>query len=263
MKKTGEVVIIGKALTTVPARGGQTAMSRVDRTITMFRRKAMVKLLRSWREFAGSARARFMKQDVRPELPKEDAESLRDLMRACINAKGGEISARLRTVELGHTYLSLNEIGKKRFLETLAGEFGVDHKTLLKVVGKLQVAAHENEMIRIERELKDALESPRERILRQFNALPNGFKFLVDIRADLMALTSGSPVLEGLEHDLKGLLSAWFDIGLLDLAEINWDSPAALLEKLMEYEAVHAIRSWSDLKNRLDSDRRWFCIPAQ
>ncbi|MDE3061111.1 MAG: malonyl-CoA decarboxylase family protein, partial [Pseudomonadota bacterium] len=60
--------------------------------------------------------------------------------------------------------------------------------------------------------------------------------------------------------DLKAILSSWFDIGLLDLAEITWNSPAALLEKLMEYEAVHRIASWDDLKNRLDSDRRIFAF---
>src|SRR5690606_33819614 len=55
-------------------------------------------------------------------------------------------------------------------------------------------------------------------------------------------------------------LSAWFDIGLLDLVEINWNSPAALLEKLIAYEAVHSIRSWDDLKNRVDADRRIYAF---
>src|SRR6185369_3816723 len=31
-------------------------------------------------------------------------------------------------------------------------------------------------------------------------------------------------------------------------------------EKLIEYEAVHEIRSWADLKNRLDSDRRLYAF---
>ena len=93
-------------------------------------------------------------------------------------------------------------------------------------------------------------------ILRQFNALPDGFKFLVDLRADLLPLIDKDAKLKGLEADLKAILTAWFDIGLLDLVEINWASPAALLEKLMAYEAVHRITSWEDLKNRVDADRR-------
>ena len=64
------------------------------------------------------------------------------------------------------------------------------------------------------------------------------------------------PILRKLDADLKRLLSSWFDIGLLDLKEITWQSPASLLEKLIEYEAVHEIQSWTDMKNRLDSDRQ-------
>jgi malonyl-CoA decarboxylase len=56
------------------------------------------------------------------------------------------------------------------------------------------------------------------------------------------------------------LFTSWFDIGLLTLERIDWDSPAALLEKLIAYEAVHEIQSWTDLKNRLDSDRRCYAF---
>jgi malonyl-CoA decarboxylase len=63
-----------------------------------------------------------------------------------------------------------------------------------------------------------------------------------------------------LEADLRGLLAAWFDIGFLELQRIDWHSPAVLLEKLVGYEAVHEIRSWRDLKNRLDSDRRCYAF---
>jgi malonyl-CoA decarboxylase len=52
--------------------------------------------------------------------------------------------------------------------------------------------------------------------------------------------------------------AAWFDVGFLDLRRITWDSPASLVEKLIKYEAVHDIRSWADVKNRLDSDRRCY-----
>jgi malonyl-CoA decarboxylase len=63
-----------------------------------------------------------------------------------------------------------------------------------------------------------------------------------------------------LSEDLRPLLGAWFDVGFLDLVRIDWRASAALLEKLVAYEAVHAIRSWRDLKNRLDSDRRCFAF---
>jgi malonyl-CoA decarboxylase len=66
--------------------------------------------------------------------------------------------------------------------------------------------------------------------------------------------------LQALETDLKGLLASWFDLGFLELRAIDWKSPAALLEKLVQYEAVHRIRTWRDLRNRLDSDRRCYAF---
>jgi malonyl-CoA decarboxylase len=109
-------------------------------------------------------------------------------------------------------------------------------------------------------ELRHVLEPPRLRLLTQFTTIPDGHKFLVDLRAMLLRSRRSDKLLAALESDLRGLLAAWFDIGFLELRRIDWSSPAALLEKLVDYEAVHAIRSWRDLKNRLDSDRRCYAF---
>src|SRR3974377_2601045 len=93
-----------------------------------------------------------------------------------------------------------------------------------------------------ERALRAALEPPRIPLLRQFNALPDGVKFLVDRRAELLDLGVGDPLLKSLEDDLKRLLANWFDIGFLELQRITWESPAALLEKVMAFEGVPEIR---------------------
>jgi len=67
--------------------------------------------------------------------------------------------------------------------------------------------------------------------------------------------------LKALERDLRGILISWFDVDFLELKQISWDvTPATILEKLIAYEAVHAIASWDELKNRLDSDRRCFAF---
>src|SRR5438105_1467679 len=79
-------------------------------------------------------------------------------------------------------------------------------------------------------------------------------------RAELIAIANGDPVLRGLADDLRDVLANWFDIGFLELQRITWDAPASLLEKLMAYEAVHEIRGWTDLKNRLEADRRCFAF---
>jgi malonyl-CoA decarboxylase len=154
----------------------------------------------------------------------------------------------------------LDPAGQERFLQLLAREFDVDHDEVKRRCELLIQASEPAQRSAGERALRAALEPPRITLLRQFNALPEGVKFLVDRRAELINLGQRDPLLRGLEEDLKRLLANWFDIGFLELKRITWESPAALLEKLMVYEAVHEIRGWTDLKNRLDADRRCFAF---
>jgi malonyl-CoA decarboxylase len=68
----------------------------------------------------------------------------------------------------------------------------------------------------------------------------------------------GDKRLQALDVEMEYMFSTWFDVGFLELRRISWDSPASLVEKLIRYEAVHDIKSWADVKNRLDSDRRCY-----
>jgi malonyl-CoA decarboxylase len=106
--------------------------------------------------------------------------------------------------------------------------------------------------------LRAALTPPVNALLRLFTGLDNGVKFLVDLRADVLRLSTADRV--DLENELTAHIATLFDVGLLSLRRITWSAPASLLEKLIEYEAVHAITSWDDLKNRLDSDRRCYAF---
>ena len=105
-----------------------------------------------------------------------------------------------------------------------------------------------------------SLDSPRLQLFRQFNTIPESIKFLVDLRADISARLKKDPELWLLEFELRHLLESWFNLGFLKLHRITWDSPARLLEKLVEYEAVHEIGNWMDLKRRLGSDRACFAF---
>ena len=100
--------------------------------------------------------------------------------------------------------------------------------------------------------------SPRRRLLQRFSAFPDGIRFLVDLRADMLPHLKADRRLQALDVEMEYMFSTWFDVGFLDLRRISWDSPASLIEKLIRYEAVHDIKSWSDVKNRLDSDRRCY-----
>ncbi|MBX3610288.1 MAG: malonyl-CoA decarboxylase [Hydrogenophaga sp.] len=100
--------------------------------------------------------------------------------------------------------------------------------------------------------------SPRRRLLQRFSAHPRGIRFLVDLRAELQAVLRSDPRLQALDVEMEYMFSTWFDVGFLELRRISWDSPASLIEKLIRYEAVHDVRGWADMKNRLDSDRRCY-----
>jgi malonyl-CoA decarboxylase len=221
--------------------------------------RTMANLRSAWREIALSARG-ALSGAPRPDLPEDDVSWLRQRMLYCLDGRGGEVTARAAAAELGRSYLALNAAGRERFLRLLAEEFDTDHDAVVEHCATVLRADNPGERLTAERALRASLTPPRVTLLRQFNALPEGVKFLVDRRAELLDLAGQDPALRGLADDLRDLLANWFDIGFLELRRITWESPAALLEKLIAYEAVHEIRGWTDLKNRLEADRRCFAF---
>ena len=224
--------------------------SLVERTLS--------NLATAWRDIADGA-SRSLGLAPSGALGHND-KALRDLMRDCLEARGGEVSARMRAAELGRAYLELDGEGRRRFLALLAHGFGVEPEAVDDGIEAYRSAGDEAARLAAEARLRRALQPPRVKLLTQFNVLPEGVKFLTDMRADLLAIADEDPALKALDSDLKDLLVSWFDVGFLDLQQITWQSPAALLEKLITYEAVHEITSWADLRNRLDSDRRLFAL---
>ncbi|MGD1878274.1 MAG: malonyl-CoA decarboxylase [Kiloniellaceae bacterium] len=219
--------------------------------------RTLSNLASAWRDIAQSA-ARTVGLSKAPASTRP--ESLKHLMLDCLEARGGEVSARMRAAALGRIYLEQDAEGRQRFLSVLAREFAVPAEAVDKAIAVYHAAASDEERLQAENALRRALQPPRLRLLTQVNALPEGVKFLVELRADLLALRSADPYLKGLDNDLRELLLSWFDTGFLDLQAIDWDSPASLLERLVAYEAVHQITSWQDLRNRLDSDRRCYAL---
>jgi malonyl-CoA decarboxylase len=188
-----------------------------------------------------------------------EEESIAAQMSSCLAARGGEVSGRNRAAKLAETYQEADEAGRREFLRTLAG-FDSKPDAVAAAYADVQAASDPAELATAKAALRRALEPPRLRLLTQFTTIPDGRKFLVDLRGFLLQVKRDDKLLAALESDLRGLLAAWFDIGFLELQRIDWNSPAALLEKLVGYEAVHEIRSWRDLKNRLDSDRRCYAF---
>jgi malonyl-CoA decarboxylase len=109
------------------------------------------------------------------------------------------------------------------------------------------------------RAFASACEPDRQELIRRLNQVPGATARLVNMRNDLLQFVREIPELEPLDVDFQHLFSSWFNRGFLVLRPINWSSPADILEKIIAYEAVHAIDSWDDLRRRLQpSDRRCF-----
>ena len=187
------------------------------------------------------------------------AEHLRDAMRRLLDERHGDLAAHARAVGLMEAYRLLGDAERPSFFEILA-EFGVVPQAVDAAILAVHEAPEAAARGAAERTLRATLEPGRVRVLRELARQPGGVKFVVDLRAELRALPIPSAPLEALDADMEALLATWFDVGLLELRRVTWDAPASLLEKLAGYEAVHDVRGWVDLKDRLDRDRRCFCF---
>lgn len=212
-----------------------------------------------WRQFATllmPSRGEAIAGGVTTRL---DAQ-LKHLIEESRARRGGETSARARAEQIAAIYRNAGMSQRAAILKLITHEFAPGRGELDRAITAMQAATNEDELGRAEARLRLALDSPRAKFLSQFNLLLDGVKFLVDLRSDLLALLPQDPGLEVLKVELDGLLERWLDPGFLELKRITWQSPASVLEKLMAYEAVHPIASWTDLRNRLDTDRRCYAF---
>jgi len=184
---------------------------------------------------------------------------VRRIFGECASGVGGEASARSRVAQLATIFRGLDDEGKRAFLALLATYVNGDEASTAPLVRAYLDSAGAAQQLAALR-LREALAGTSLRILRQFNLLEDGVKFLVDLRADAIRLEAESPELRIIDEELLSLFRDWFALGNLELRRISWNSPAALLERLMAYEAVHEIRSWTDLRHRLESDRRCYAF---
>lgn len=104
-------------------------------------------------------------------------------------------------------------------------------------------------------------EPPSQEVLRRLNQVPGGTARLVALRTRLIRLMKDAPDLKPLDRDFRHLFASWFNRGFLEMARITWQTPAETLERIIAYEAVHEIKSWDDLRQRVaDPDRRLFAF---
>ncbi|KAF9202077.1 hypothetical protein BGZ49_007746 [Haplosporangium sp. Z 27] len=117
-------------------------------------------------------------------------------------------------------------------------------------------------LLRAEQLLRHALVPGHNKFFDRVSRLPGGLKFLIDLRQDLINIlhvNRGDFYLAALNDSLKEKLQNWF-VGFLDLERLTWQSPAVLLEKVTQYEAVHKFKDFHDLKRRVGPGRRVFAL---
>ncbi|XP_055790304.1 malonyl-CoA decarboxylase, mitochondrial [Salvelinus fontinalis] len=170
------------------------------------------------------------------------------------------------SLEFMHFYRSLEKEEKSQLLATLSHDFGVDHKGVSELAGKLLDTQLRDlaTILQVEDRLRYSLTPRYKQLLNHISRVEGGVKFLVDLRADLLEIISSkgsdSPHIRDLNGTLKSLLSEWFSVGLLRLERITWQSPCEILQKISQYEAVHPVRNWTDIKRRVGPYRRCYAF---
>ncbi|GAB7544561.1 malonyl-CoA decarboxylase domain-containing protein [Cupriavidus sp. 8B] len=199
-------------------------------------------------------------------LPARVLRRQREQLRQCFDARLTDSAANTAAQTWRAEYEAAGDDARQAMLGVLA-EVAASGSVQADDQGKDGKDGMDGNAARSASGLPQAMSNARIRFFKRLAALHGqegasvcGLHFLIGLRADMLRWHKRVPGLRPLDEDLEALFSNWFDVGLLELQPITWDSPASLLEKLIRYEAVHEIASWADLRNRLDSDRRCYAF---
>lgn len=168
----------------------------------------------------------------------------------------GESNSVAIAEEILAAYGELTPDQQHAFFKTLAIDFGPNPAAVLETARRYAAtpdAAHLLELTRV-------VEPPRQELLRRLNRATGGTSAIVAMRRTLLERLKGDAELAAVEADFLHLLSSWFNPGFLQMVQVDWRSPAELLEKIIQHEAVHQIEGWDDLRRRLQPDRRCFAF---
>ena len=197
-------------------------------------------------------------------MPKDAAQKVTnereidEFLRTCrrlLSARGEANSAAHAATAL-RQYQHLSEPAQLRFFEHMDEDFGPNPADVLAAAQRYAAEPTVQTLIR----LTAAAEPPRQELLRRLNRAPGGTALIVQMRRQLLRVLPLHPRLVAVEADFFHLLSSWFNPGFLEMQQVDWNSPAQLLEKIIQHEAVHAIDGWEDLRRRLQPDRRCFAF---
>ena len=164
----------------------------------------------------------------------------------------GEVSGMLTARQVFDSYNEFDDEAKLAFFENLEQNYNANAVAVKLAFEMYTEAATSSNLNRLAR----AAEPRRLELLRRLNQTPGATHDLVSMRSDLLKLLRDNPQLRAVDEDFVRLFSSWFARGFLVLKTIDWETSAAILERIIRHEAVHAIKNWADLRNRIDPPNR-------
>ena len=187
-----------------------------------------------------------------------DSKPLRQLLADCrrLLSVRGEANGPLLAQEIVQRIDGLADDQRARFYDRLASDFSPEPQAVLSAARAYADAPGAEALMR----LTHLAEPPRQELFRRLNGAVGGTAAIVRLRRGLLERLLRQPQLRVVEADLLHLLSSWFNPGFLAMREVDWRSPAQLLEQIIHHEAVHQIDGWDDLRRRLQPDRRCFAF---
>ena len=193
--------------------------------------------------------------DSRSSNPIRNARRVMGLCQSLLSERGEVSGARLAT-EVLQAYESLDSAARDALFDLLVTEFSPNPTEVGSAADAYRADPSQANLVR----LQAAVEPPRQELFRRFNMAQGGTSVLVGMRRQLLKTLGAHPERAGVNADLTHLFRSWFNRGFLFLQRIEWRTSALVLERLIEYEAVHQIQGWRDLRRRLEADRRCYAL---
>ena len=187
---------------------------------------------------------------------KSEGILIDDLIAHChaVLSRRGEATGLALAASVVSSWQALDRADHLIFFRRLIDEFGPDRDRLEFAITDYQASLDEVAIMN----LHQAAEANRQELFRRINSAPNGLQTLILMREELRKLLRDHPELRPIDQDFVHLFTSWFNKGFLELERINWQTSATVLEKLIQYESVHEIQGWDDLRRRLAEDRLCF-----
>jgi len=191
-------------------------------------------------------------------LPRGAMRSPKKTIALChsLLSERGEVSGSRLAAEALDSYQALDDRARRAFFESLIRDFSPDPEE----VGQAGDAYRSNPSPENLARLQKVVEPPRQELFRRLNMAPDGTRILVAMRSQVLQESDRTAQLKPIAADLAHLFTSWFNRGFLVLRRIDWRTSAVILEKLIQYEAVHQIHGWHDLRRRLETDRRCYAF---